>query len=59
MLLWLSDNSLTQTGTQCDSEEINLICYAAGCAPGSTRRVPGFLQHFYPAESKSVAQNLL
>lgn len=55
MLLWLSDNALTQTGTQCGSEEINLIFYAAGCVPGSTRKLPGFLQHFYATESKSTA----
>lgn len=55
MPLWLSDNSLTQTGTQCGSEEMNLVFYAAGCVPGSTREVPRFLQHFYAAESKSSA----
>lgn len=55
MLLWLSDNSLTQTGARGGSEEIKLIFYAAGCIPGSTREVPGFLQHFYAAESKSSA----
>lgn len=55
MLLWLSDNLLRQTETQRGSEEINLIFYAAGCTPGSTRKLPGFLQRFYAAESKSIA----
>lgn len=40
---------------QCGSEEINLIFYTAGCVPGSTREVPGFLQHVYAAESKAIA----